>query len=316
MSEPQVASTGLPKVAVLPEHAESSDQGDPLVSAVRRAGLGVTNDPSEADALIWRTPVPDGLADVLAGAPRLRWVQLPWAGVEDFVDFMDDGRVWTCAKEVYGPCVAEFALGLLIAGFRRIDRFVAAGRWTPFEARTLEGASVTILGGGGIGRSLSSMLAPLGASLTVVSRSGAPVPGATSLLAVETPQAVRGADAVVLALPLTAETKGLVDARFLETMKTDAWLVNVARGQIVITDDLCQALRTGSIGGAALDVTDPEPLPSDHPLWDLDNAIITPHAANTAELGARPLRDLVEENARRFREGEPLLGLVDPASGY
>ncbi|MGH9154129.1 MAG: NAD(P)-dependent oxidoreductase, partial [Acidimicrobiales bacterium] len=125
-----------------------------------------------------------------------------------------------------------------------------------------------------------------------------------------------GAALVVLALPLTAETRGIVGEEALAAMDADAWLVNVARGEHVVTPALVEALRRRSIGGAALDVTDPEPLPAGHPLWELDNCLVTPHVANTPAM-ARPLfAARVRENVERYRSGRPLAGVVDPALGY
>jgi phosphoglycerate dehydrogenase-like enzyme len=124
------------------------------------------------------------------------------------------------------------------------------------------------------------------------------------------------ADVVVLALALTDETIGVIDADALAAMRSDAWLINVARGRHVDTDALVAALEAGAIGGAALDVTDPEPLPDDHPLWTLDNVIITPHTANTPEMGLTLLAERVGENVARYAAGLELIGPVDLALGY
>jgi D-3-phosphoglycerate dehydrogenase len=121
---------------------------------------------------------------------------------------------------------------------------------------------------------------------------------------------------VVLALALTPETTGLVGVEELALMDGDAWLVNVARGAHVVTDDLVAALDAGAIGGAALDVTDPEPLPDGHPLWALDNCLVTPHVANTWEMAEPLLAERVRANVERWGRGEALLGLVDPRLGY
>jgi phosphoglycerate dehydrogenase-like enzyme len=289
---------------------------DDLREAVRRGGLEPTSDIGGADGLIWCSPRPHGLAELLDGAANVRWVQLPYAGIEGFSGLVGPERTWTCAKDIYGPAVAEFALGLMIAGLRRIDRYVAVPGQRPLPEQTLRGAHVTIFGGGGIGRSLAALLGPLGSSVTIVRRSTAPVGAAQIVQPTESAAAVSAADVVVLALPLTAETEKMVDADFLARMSPVAWLVNVARGRHVATDDLVAALSAGTIGGAALDVTDPEPLPDGHPLWSLENSIVTPHVANTAALGSRELAQLVEENVGRFARGEPLLGEVDPVAGY
>ena len=124
------------------------------------------------------------------------------------------------------------------------------------------------------------------------------------------------ADAVVLACALTPETTGLIGARELALMKHDAWLVNVGRGKLIVTDDLVAALRERRIGGATLDVTDPEPLPKDHPLWALDNCLITPHIGNTRAMAVPLLTERVIANCRLFAAGQPLIGVVDVALGY
>lgn len=127
---------------------------------------------------------------------------------------------------------------------------------------------------------------------------------------------VTHSDLVVLALALTPETEGVIDRAALGHMPKNAWLVNVARGKHVVTDDLVAALKQRSIGGAALDVTEPEPLPPDHPLWSLPNCIITPHTANTPEMAVPVLTRRITENVRRFANGEELVGLVDVDAGY
>lgn len=303
-----------PRCFVQPDGDAASD----LDTRVVRAGLELVDEPAAADAVVWCSNRPDGLADVLAGAPGARWVQLPIAGIERFVPLIRShpGRTWTCAKAAFGPAVAEMTVGLLITALRQLHRYTAARSWRPLPGRLLAGTGICVLGGGGIGRALTAQLRPFGADVVVVSRSGSPVPGARTMTAAATMDAVAAADAVVLALPLTGSTAGLVNRRFLDAMRETAWLVNVARGRLVVTDDLVGALRRGAIAGAALDVTDPEPLPDGHPLWQLENALVTPHAANTPDLGADALGDLVEDNARRFAGGKPLLGVVDPAAGY
>ena len=128
--------------------------------------------------------------------------------------------------------------------------------------------------------------------------------------------ALPGADVVVLALALTPETDGLFGRDEFELMENHAWIVNVARGRHIITDHLVEALQNRTIGGAGLDVTDPEPLPAGHPLWSLSNCIITPHVGNTPEMARPLLAKRVTENVRRYRTGKELLGLVDVEAGY
>ncbi|HEV3472276.1 MAG TPA: NAD(P)-dependent oxidoreductase, partial [Actinomycetota bacterium] len=150
-----------------------------------------------------------------------------------------------------------------------------------------------------------------------VNRSGRPVPGAAETDTTERlTELVPRADYIVITAASTRETHHLFDAETIGRMKADAWIVNVARGELVDTDALVMALEEGRIGGAALDVTDPEPLPADHRLWGLDNVLITPHVANTWDMAVPELTALVERNVARFARGEPLEGLVDTELGY
>jgi phosphoglycerate dehydrogenase-like enzyme len=292
---------------------------DFLADAVRASGAAVVP-PGDAEALVW-TEVADaeGLGKVLDAHPQIRWVQLPWAGIEPYVEVVRSHaeRTWTCGKGVYAEPVAEHALTLGLAGLRAIDRYARSTTWTSPRGRNLLGARVTILGGGGITESLLRLLGPFGCDVTVVRRDTRPMEGATRVVASdETDAALAGADLVVLALALTPATVGVIDRRRLGLLAPGACLVNVARGQHVVTDDLVEALRDGTLGSAGLDVTDPEPLPDGHPLWTLPNAIVTPHTANTPEMALPLLTARVSENVGRWAAGLPLLGPVDPAQGY
>jgi phosphoglycerate dehydrogenase-like enzyme len=161
------------------------------------------------------------------------------------------------------------------------------------------------------------MLEPLGPRVLAVNRSGRPMPGAEATYPVaELERVVPEADWIVLAAALTPQSEGLFNATVLALMRPDAWLINVGRGRLVDQDALVEALRAGRIGGAALDVTDPEPLPEGHPLWSLDNAVITSHTANTWAMAVPELADLVARNIDRFSRGETLEGLVDVEAGY
>ena len=281
------------------------------------AGGGIVVPANEAEGLIWADPQnPHLLGPVLESAPQLRWIQLPYAGIEPYLGFLDDDRLWTCGKGVYAEPVAEMALGMLLGGMRGLTTYIPARSWLGPEGRNLRGARVTILGGGGITTELLKLLEPFGCDVTVLRRHPAPMPGANVVGPASLPDMLGGADAVVVALALTAETRGTIDAAALDAMPEHCWLVNVARGEHVVTDDLVAALGSGSIAGAALDVTDPEPLPDGHALWDLPNCIITPHVGNTPEMGLELLDRRVTENVRRYAAGEPLLGPVEVALGY
>ena len=281
------------------------------------AGGGVVVPAAEAEALIWADPENAHLfGPVLNAAPQVRWIQLPYAGIEPYLQFLDGDRLWTCGKGVYAEPVAELALSLLLAGMRGLTTYLPARQWLGPEGRNLRGASVTILGGGGITVELLKLLEPFDCDVTVLRRHPAPLPGATVVDPAGLTDALAGADAVVVALALTGETRGIIDAVALQAMPDHCWLVNVARGEHVVTDDLVATLRAGTIGGAGLDVTHPEPLPAGHALWDIPNCIITPHVGNTPEMGLSLLDRRVTENVRRFAASEPLLGPVDAALGY
>jgi phosphoglycerate dehydrogenase-like enzyme len=290
-----------------------------LRDAVESTGAEVV-EPDQADVLVWTTPTgADELDAVVRAHPGIRWVQLPWAGIEPVIDVVrgHTDRVWTCGKGVYAEEVAEHALALSLAGLRAVGNYARATSWSPPKGVNLLGAKVTILGGGGIAESLLRLLDPFGCDVTVVRRTPRPMKGATRVVGVDgIDDALCDARLVVLALALTPATEGVLDRRRLGLLAPDAWVVNVARGRHIVTDDLVDALREGSIGGAALDVTDPEPLPADHPLWKLRNAIITPHVANTPEMSVPVLSARVAENLRRWARGDELLGCVDPDAGY
>ncbi|QYG95595.1 hydroxyacid dehydrogenase [Iamia sp. SCSIO 61187] len=288
-----------------------------LAEAVESGG-GRLVDPDEADAVVWASPRhPEALGRLLADQPHLRWVQLPFAGIETYLDVLDDDRVWTCGKGVYATPVAEMALALLLGGLRHVGAYAQAATWTRPAGRNLVGARVTILGGGGITRELLRLLGPFEVEATVVRRDPEPLPGAHRTVGPDAlAAALDGADGVVLALALTSETRRIIDAAALARLPDHACLVNVARGGHVVTDDLVAALAAGTLGSAGLDVTDPEPLPDGHPLWAEPRCTITPHVGNTPEMAVPLLSARVRANVARWIAGEELLGPVDVARGY
>jgi phosphoglycerate dehydrogenase-like enzyme len=282
------------------------------------AGGGHVVPLGDAEALVWAAPRdPDALAAALEVNPDLVWVQLPFAGIEQFVDLVDDDRLWTCGKGVYAEPVAELALALALAGLRHVGAYARSSEWGRPHGRNLKGANVTILGGGGITEELLLLLQPFDCRITVVRNRVADMEGVDEVLEPDRyVDALADADVVFLALALTPETDGMISRTELEQMKSDAWIVNVARGRHIVTDDLVWALRNGIIGGAALDVTDPEPLPSDHPLWSQPNCIITPHVGNTPDMAVPLLSERITANVRAFDEGEPLVGAIHVDLGY
>jgi len=312
------AAGGGPKVAIAPIVLPQMQE------AIEAAGGSVV-EPAEADALVWINPLdPDGLKDLLT-ATSARWIQLPFAGIESFFDagVLDPDRTWTCTKGVYGPACAEHAIALMLAAARCLNEHVKATSWRATYAqlgqpeRRLNGLTVLIVGTGGIGASLAEMLQPFGTRILAINRSGKPMDLADRTGKMDELIDLLGeADFVVLAPALTAETRGMIGSKELDAMRPSAWLINVGRGGLIDTDALVSGLEEGKIGGAGLDVTDPEPLPDGHPLWGFDNVIITPHVANTADMAIPELTEMVRRNVAHFGRGEDLEGLVDVSLGY
>jgi len=288
-----------------------------MVEAVEAAG-GTVVPIEQASALIFADPAAaDAFPNIIGAGPGVEWIQLPYAGIETFQHHLDHDHTWTCGKGVYAPPVAEWIMAALLTAFRDIPRYVRASSWPEQDGKNLLGAKLTVLGGGGITESFMELIGPWGCDVTVVRRSTDPVPGAARTLTTDRlHEAVADADAVIVALALTDETRNIVDAETLAAMRSDAWLCNVGRGGHVVTDDLVTALREGVIAGAVLDVTDPEPLPDGHPLWELDNCVITPHVGNTPEMGLPLIADRVRVNVGRWIAGDELIGPVDVGVGY
>jgi phosphoglycerate dehydrogenase-like enzyme len=307
-----MTSAGTPRIHLGPAHAPAW-----LSDAVIDGG-GVLAPAEECEGIVWGNARDvASLVDTLAVAPHARWVQLPFAGIENFVDHLDHDHVWTCGKGVYAEPVAEMALALGVAGLRNLNNYARATRWSGPAGVNLLGGRVTILGGGGITESLVRLLQPWSCEITVVRRTVQPMDGVVEVLdAARFTEALPGADLVVLALPLTPATEAMIGREELSLMERHAWIVNVARGKHIVTDDLVDALQSATIGGAGLDVTDPEPLPDGHPLWSLPNCIITPHVGNTPAMAEPLLARRVRDNVRRFARGEELIGLVDVDAGY
>lgn len=300
-----------PRIATEPRSA-------PWIDAAVADGGGTVVPLGEATGLVWTRPDdPAQLGQVLAEHPEIDWVQLPWAGVEPYLGVIDRERVWSCAKGVYADPVAEHALAMLLAGFRDLHTYARETTWSRKHGRNLLDARVAILGGGGIAQVLIELLSPFRCEITVVRRSPEPMSGVHEVVGVDRlHDALRGRDAVVLALPLLPATRQIIGAAELALLAPGAWVVNVARGEHIDTDALVAALESGHLGGVGLDVTDPEPLPDDHPLWSLPGALITPHTGNTPEMAVPLLSARIRENVRNYATGRPMAGLIDPDLGY
>jgi D-3-phosphoglycerate dehydrogenase len=285
------------------------DTPEHLVKAIE-AGGGTLAPLDEAEAVVW-VGSPDELPELPA---NVKWVQLQSAGIEHWVERVraTPGATFTTATGAYSAQVAEHAVGLLIAGVRGFNQYARAWSWDPHDGPDLAGSTVAVIGAGGIGREVIKRLEPFGVEILAVTRSGR-----DGTLPVERIGEIWSqADHFVVCAPATDATRHLIGAPELWVMKPHTWIVNIARGSLIDTDALVSALATRIIGGAALDVTDPEPLPNGHPLWASPHALITPHVANTDSTMARDLAKRVQENVRRYAAGDELLAPVNLDAGY
>ncbi len=246
----------------------------------------------------------------IASMPNLEVLQLLTAGVDRFVDALPQGVTLCNARGVHDDATAELAVALLLASVRGLPEFGRAqleGSWQPAVWATLRDQRVGILGYGAIGRAIEARLLPFGVEVVRGARTPRYHPDVLDF--VEFVELVPSLSALIIAVPLTPQTHHLVDARFLARLRDGALVVNVARGPIVDTTALVAELASGRLR-AALDVTDPEPLPREHPLWRLPNVLITPHVGgNVRGLEQRALA-LVARNVRRYVAGEPLINVV------
>jgi phosphoglycerate dehydrogenase-like enzyme len=261
-------------------------------------------------AQVWVPPsgYPTVPGDVVRALPHLRLVQLVTAGAERFIGALPEGVVLCNARGAHTPSTAEWVMAATLGAQRGIPFFTReqdAGRWTFRRQHTLVGARVLIVGAGDIGRALGRMLDGFGVELEFVARTAREGVHATG----ELPRLLPEADVVIVVVPVTPETTGMVDAVFLAAMKDDALLVNAARGVVVDTDALLAELTSGRLR-AALDVTEPEPLPPGHPLWSAPGLLLTPHVGGeipgTVERGVAS----VAAQLRRVLAGEPLADVV------
>ena len=302
-----------PRIHLLP----TDDDG--FSEAIAAGGGSLVPEAADAEALV--VPYMSDPQDLLAAVEHegLRWVQLPSAGIEAFAESMDrrPDIAWTSAKGAYAQPVGEHALALTLALLRDLPRRVVARTWEPQSGRSLHGMRAVVLGAGGIGRRIMDLLHVFDVDVTAVRRRPEPVEQADrTISAHDLPDVLPFQDVVIVAAALTEDTQHLIGRAELEAMRTDAILVNIARGGLIDTDALVTALEREQIGGAALDVTDPEPLPDGHPLWEQPRCLITPHTADTMEMIRPLIFGRIERNLRAFAADEPLEGVVDPQAGY
>lgn len=283
-------------------------------------GAELTDNLSEAELLIY-----NGAAEDFPELPdNVRWVQFGLAGIDAYFDhgILDGSRRYTNCSGTFARPVAESAVALLLAQLHQHKAVARAGSWSvrpdvDSATRWMTDTTVGIIGAGGIGRELIPMLKGFGCTVIAVNNSGTAVPGADRTVAGDQrDEVLRTADAIILAAPLTNETHHMMNAEAFALMQPHAVLVNVGRGPLVDTDALVEALKAHEIAGAALDVAEPEPLPDGHPLWDMNNVVITPHTANTLESIARLIAPQIVANYKAYTSGDTMPTEVDPAQGY
>lgn len=276
----------------------------------------------EADALIvrpgpvWKHVIENGRPDIWPG--RLRWVQSTSAGVDYYPEWLGDVQWFSCGRGAASEQIADYVIGAIYAHAKDVNRLAIRSRddWKPVEQTSLIGRVVAIIGMGSIGRAVASRLTALGARPVGVRRSSlslqqAPVPMLGSI-----EEAVAIADDIVIALPATAETRGLVNRKLLKHARPHAHIINVARGSIVDQDDLLAALDQGGLGFATLDVTNPEPLPSGHPFYTHPKVRITPHISSNWQAILPDLYAAILENIGLVSAGKAPANLVNRDHGY
>jgi phosphoglycerate dehydrogenase-like enzyme len=273
----------------------------------------------------------DCTPELMERGVNLRWVQTPFAGANKCTSepaFLERNILLTNMQRIYGPPIGQHAIALMLALANRLPEFNAeqdAGEWTgfmnPFQRGgrlEVAGKTLLVVGLGGIGTEIAWRAHGLGMRVIATRRSSREGPEFVDYvgLADELLQLATEAHVIASALPLTNETTGLFDEEFFSAVPEGALFINVGRGESVVTDDLLAALESGRIGGAGLDVTDPEPLPPGHPLWTAPNTILTPHVANGTRVSISRAVAIVMENLRRYVAGRPMLNVVDVERGY
>ena len=298
-----------------------------FVDAVVQGGGSLQPLDETTRGLLWVSPSgAEALQQILDRYPGIEWIQLPWACVDAFAPVLagiaarsqDNRPVVTSAKGAYSEPVAEHALALLLGTMRELPRKARDAHWQAERTGlSLFGRHIVLLGAGGVARAFLDLVAPFRPRVTVVRRSDGEVPGATATVSPERLlEVLPDADAVVVAAAATRETAHVIGERELALMPAHAVLVNIARGSLVDADAVLDAVATGSLFGAGLDVMDPEPFPNDHPIWREKRIVITSHSADTPPMTVPLLARRISANVASYVGGNPLVGVVDVEAGY
>jgi phosphoglycerate dehydrogenase-like enzyme len=289
------------------------------VSAIENAGGEVVPIGKDVKALVWTDySAPAALERMLEDNPQLEWVQLPFAGVDAFANILNERVIFTSAKRSYSEPVAEHALALALALGRTIPERVRAKSWGKKFADSLFDEEVLIVGGGGIAQVLIHLLKPFRAKVTVLrKRTAQPIEGCDRVVGFDDfYAAIRKPKFIFVACALTNETRFLFDSNAFASVRPDAYLINVARGEVVKQDAVLEAIRSGKLAGYATDVTYPEPLPEGSEMWHEPKILITPHTADTMPIVTRLFAERLDYNVRAWLAGADLMGIVDPKLGY
>lgn len=266
--------------------------------------------------------------EFLERASNVRWVQAMSAGVDRYmgIEALEDERVvLTNMRGAHGPAIADHSFAMLLTLTRNLRVYAerqTRGEWKRGGAEqpaiALAGRTMLVVGLGGIGSEVAVRAHGFGMRVIATRRTSGERPSYVERVGKpeDLLELLGEADVVAVCVPLTSETERLFDARAFAALKPGAILINIARGKLVDTDAMLAALDSGQLGGACLDVTDPEPLPADHALWRAKNVVITPHVAADAQLTDERSWELLRDNLRRFGAGEPLLNVVDKQAGY
>jgi phosphoglycerate dehydrogenase-like enzyme len=299
----------LPKLLTEDHVAVPKDESELATAVDAEVGIGTNNGTH--------------VRKLFDAAPKLRWYHSVGAGVEDLVgvpEFRLRGITLTNNSGSYDIQIAEHAIAFVLAGAKRLHVYrdqQSRCNWKEHRQDEVRGATLVVYGLGSIGAEIGRLGAALGMRVIGVRRRVEPAPGVERIVPPEKLEEVAAeADYLAVAAPLTAATRGAVSREVIGRMKKTAWIVNIARGAIVDEDALVDALRNGRLGGAGLDAFSTEPLPADHPLWTLENVIISPHSSNSSPHVRERTMALFVENLRRFKSGADLLNRVDLEAGY
>jgi D-2-hydroxyacid dehydrogenase (NADP+) len=311
----KIIISGVPDSLV----AELRKSAPSNVELVAIAPHQVAAEIGDADALI----SPQLTLEELRAARQLKWVQILNAGVEDLIPVLQGTNITlTSLKVVLGPEVADHAMALLLSLSRGLYQTIPAQKWEVprniGQVTELNGKTAVIVGLGGVGTQIAQRASSFGMTVIGVDpKDAAPPVFVKQIVKPNQLDAVLPlANVVFMTVPETPATRGMIGPAQFQEMKQGAYFIAVSRGTVYSTDALVEALSSRHLAGAGLDVTDPEPLPNNHPLWKFENVVITPHIAGASDVAITRVTDLLADNIRRFATDQPLLNVIDKQKGY